>query len=73
MSSEVQAKHSTVKETGESCCKQKDAAVNSVDLLLKAEVQAVDSTTRQTELQWQDMKGGERTGKGPVGGEGGSS
>lgn len=50
MSSEVQAKHSTVKETGESCGKQKDAAVNSVGRLLKAEVQAVDSTTRQTEL-----------------------
>lgn len=50
MSSEVQAKHSTVKETGESFGKQKDAAVNSVGRLLKAEVQAVDSTTRQTEL-----------------------
>lgn len=51
MSSEVQTKHGTVKEPGESCGKQKDAAVNSTDLLLKAEVQAVDSTTRQTELQ----------------------
>lgn len=52
-------------------CGMRDAAMNAVNLLIKTEVQAVDPTTRLTELHWPDVKGGKRAGNTHLRTEGG--
>lgn len=46
--------------------------MNGVNLLLKTQVQAVDPTTRLTELHWPDVKGGKRAGNTHLRTEGGN-
>lgn len=61
-----------MQKIGETCGMQQDAAMNAVNLLIKTEeVQAVDPTTRLTELHWPDVKGGKRAGNTHLRTEGG--